>query len=568
MIIVYAAAAYVILELVSIIAEPFGLPTWTLRLVFVLLCVGLIISIILSWIYDITPEGVKKTKPVKKGRKIENPASSGGWKIATYASLAVIIGLIVFNVINRQKHTEELDKSIAVLPFKNLSAESENEYFVDGLVEDLLNRISLIENLKVISRTSSDMFRERGLKGVPEIARILDVSYIVEGSVQRYSNKARVTVQLIDAVNDNHIWAKTYDCELEDIFKVQSEIAIEIATEIGAILSTGQTTKIQQNRTNNIKAFELYQMGRYYWNKRTGEGYQKSIEYFEQAIAEDPDYGLAYAGLADSYLLMAIQGWIDIHTGRNEAFEYAIHALELNDNLSEAYTVLGQIYDYLDFEWEKAERAFQRAFEINPNYATAHHYYAEHLSIIGKHKEARVHANKAIELNPLSPVIRRLSSKLYYNQGLFSEALEAIKKCYELQKEFPLGYSYEFRIYWRLGQEEESYKALRKKLANEPVYDIETADNIFKSSGLNSVIEWKIEIDIERAENDSDFCSIAILFGMLGKDEQALNWLEKAFETGGCPEIPFLLEFKNLHDNPRFNALLNKMGLAEYEGLG
>jgi len=566
---VYAAAAFVILELVDIVSPALGLPSWTLGLVIVLLCAGLIISTMLSWVYDITPEGVHKTKPINKASQKTNEVYSKNtnWKVATYISIAVIIGLLAYNLIgirNRSKIDPGLEKSIAVLPFKNLSEEKGNEYFVDGLVEDLLNRLSPIEELRVTSRTSSEMYREKGIKSVPEIAKELGVSYVVEGSVQRYGNKARITVQLIDARNDGHIWSKDYDREIGDVFETQSEIAMRIVSELKMILSSDQKEYIQENKTLNLDAFELYQMGRFYWNKRTGEGYAKSIEYFEEAIAEDTAYGLAYAGLADSYLLMALQGWIDINEGRDKAVEFALKALELDDNLAEAYTVLGQVYDYVDWDWEKAERAFQHAFEINPNYATAHHYYAEHLSIIGKHNEAREQVNKAIELDPLSPVIRRLSSKIYYNQSYFSKSLEAIKKCYELQKEFPLVHAYEFRVYWRLGEEEKSYEALRKILANEPVYDVETTDSIFKSSGLISVINWKIEIDIPRAEDGNDYCSLALIHGLIGKDEQALYWLEKAIESGECPEMSFRLEFKNLHDNPRYIALLDKMGLTEY----
>jgi TolB-like protein len=563
---VYAATAFVIIELTNNVTKPLSLPEWIPTFVIVLLAIGFIISIVMSWIFDITTEGVQKTKPIGKETELkkEKPSSTLGWKIATYTSVVVILSLLMINIFSGEKQANELEKSIAVLPFRNLSEESGNEYFVDGLVEDLLNRISLIEDLKVISRTSSDMYRERGIKSVPEIANELGVSYIVEGSVQRYGNKARITVQLIDATNDRHIWSQDYDREIGDIFETQSEIAIRIVSELKMILSSDQKAYIQENKTINLEAFELYQMGRFYWNKRTGIGYKTSIEYFEKAIEEDPGYGLAYAGLADSYLLMAIQGWIDRNEGRDKAVEFASKALELDDNLAEAYTVLGQVYDYIDWEWGKAERAFQLAFEINPNYATAHHYYAEHLSIIGKHNEAREHVNKAIELDPLSPVIRRLSSKIYYNQSYFSQALEAIKKCYELQKEFPLVHAYEFRVYWRLGEEEKSYEALRKILANEPVYDVETADNIFKSSGLISVINWKIEIDMARAENGNDYCSLALIHGLIGKDEQALYWLEKAIELGECPEMSFRLEFKNLHENPRYIALLDKMELTEY----
>ncbi|MBN2863059.1 MAG: tetratricopeptide repeat protein [Bacteroidales bacterium] len=496
------------------------------------------------------------------------PASTTGkWhRNKLIAGSAIVLILIILGILFLPKlisPKEAIEKSIAVLPFKNLSEESGNEYFTDGLVEDLLNRISVIEDLKVISRTSSEMFRDRGLQSVPEIARQLGVSYIVEGSVQRYGDRARVTVQLIDAINDDHIWSENYDRDLVDIFKTQSEIAMGIASKLNAILTSGQETQMQENRTSSIKAFELYQMGRFYWNKRTGDGYKTSIGYFEQAIDEDPDYGLAYAGLADTYNLMALQGWIDEHEGRDKAVELATKALDLDGNLAEAYTVLGQIYDYVDWDWGKAEKVFRKAFEVNPSYATAHHYYSEHLSIIGQHAEARKHVNKAIELDPLAPVLRRVSVKLYYNQGLFSDALREMQKCYELESDFPLAY-YEYRIYWQLGDEEKAFQAFKKNYNQS--YDLAAADSIFKTSGFDSVIDWWIEIAKTRAESEGyGMVSLAEMLGMIGKDEEALYWLER---IGGFAEMPFHIHFKNLHDNPRYVALLDKMGLSEYWGKG
>jgi TolB-like protein len=566
---VYAAAAFVLLELVDILADPLGLPGWSINLVLILLCVGLVITLILSWIYDITPEGVQKTKTINKATELpkEKPSKVTVWKIATYVSMVIIIGLLLANIFGSKKQEEtrnELEKSIAVLPFNNLSEEKGNEHFVDGLVEDLLNRISVIEELKVISRTSSEMYRERGRKSVPEIASELGVSYILEGSVQRYGEKARITVQLIDAINDDHIWADNYDRDIVDVFKTQSEIAMQIASELNTILTSRQKTQIQENRTKNVKAFELYQMGRFYWNKRTGDDYNTSIEYFEKAIDEDPGYGLAYAGLADTYNLMALQGWIDEQEGRDKAVELALKALELDENLAEAYTVLGSIYDYVDWDWEKAESAFKRALELNPNYATAHHYYSEHLSITGRHEEARKHIDKALELNPLSFVIRHVSgAKLYYNRGRFKEALAEIQKCHELHENHPWLPRRDFHIYWQLGEEEKAYEALRKIFNADSIYNLETAEKIYKESGLKALIDWKITIDINSAESDSRAYSIANTYGMIGEDEKALEWLEKTYIFGRIsPEMSFSIHFKNLHNNPRYIAILKKMGLA------
>jgi TolB-like protein len=525
-----------------------------------------VIAVILSWIFDIGPEGIEKTKPASKLKSDDKLTVSNSWKIASYLSFVVIIALVLFHILssdNTSKEIANLEKSIAVLPFSNLSEEEGNEYFIDGLVDDLLNRISVIDRLKVISHTSSDMYRERGVKSIPQIAEELGVTFILEGSVQRYGNKARITVQLIDAKNDDHIWADKYDRDLVDVFQTQSEIAMQVASELNTILTSNEMTQIQESKTENVKAFELYQMGRFYWNKRTGDGYARSIEYFEQAINEDPGYGLAYAGLADTYNLMALQGWIEQQEGRDKAVELALKALELDGNLAEAYTVLGSIYDYVDWDWDNAERAFKRAFEINPNYATAHHYYSQHCHITGRNEEAWIHINKALELNPLSFVIRYVSgAEMYYNDGRFAKALEEIQKCNELHANHPWLPRSEFAIYWQLGQEEKAFEALRKVLKQDPVYNLQEAEEIYKKSGLRAVIDFKLKADSMHAEGSRAYY-IADTYGMMGEDEKAMDWLELANKMNMfSPHVSFNIHFKNAHHSPEYLAILEKMGLA------
>ena len=563
---VYAGAAFVIIELINNITEPLRLPEWTPTLVIVLLAIGFPVVIIFSWIYDVHPGGgMVKTDPAdkEKARDITKPSNS--WKIASYISFVVIVGLIVLNIVPRTGKKEILDKSIAVLPFDNLSKESGNEYFVDGLVDDLLNRISLIDELKVISRTSSEMYREKGEKSVPQIAKELNVAYILEGSVQRYGQKARVVVQLIDAKNDDHIWADSYDRDIDDVFQTQSEIALKIATELNGILTSEQEAKVEQDNTMNVRALELYQMGRFYWNKRTGDGYKKSIEYFEQAIETDPGYALAYANLADTYILMALQGHINKKEGRDRSEELALKALEIDGNLGEAYTVLGQIYDYVDWAWEKAENAFQHAMALSPNYSTAHKYYAEHLYITGRNDKARMHMDKALELDPLSFVVRITSAQFYYHQGNFEEALRDLDIADEIQAGHPWTSQYRYYCYWQLGRENEAYKALNSWIQPSPFYPLETEDSIFSKSGLKAVLEWMVELDITRAEENPYYgYGLAIDLAMLGRNEEALSWLEKAFQVKAINTwISFTFDFRTLHDNPRFQAILRGMGLRE-----
>jgi len=447
------------------------------------------------------------------------------------------------------------EKYIAVLPLKNLSDDPNNQFFADGIVEDLLNRLSTIEGFRVISRTSSERYRERGEKSLPQIAKELGVSYIIEGSVQRDANKTRINVQLIDALRDAHIWSKYFDRDFKDIFKIQSEIAIDIAHELNTVLTPQQTTDIQRNRTENIKAYELYQLGRFYWNKRKGDAYHTSIGYYEKAIAEDPNYGLAYAGLADTYFLMGLQGFMDLKVGRDKAETLALKALELDDRLAEAHNVLGSMYTYIDWKWEAAEKEYRMALNLNPNFSTVHHYYSEHLSIVGKHEEARRHINKALELDPLSFVIRVVSVKLYFNRGLFHEALDENQRCNELDKDHIWPAFYDFIINKYLNNGPEALAGFKRYASIIGVSDPSRADSIYQTSGLDGLIRWGVEFSdapIHKAE----------WYAYLGDNERALEMLEKAFQEHQCrPEFAFLYAFRDLYSTPRFNKILEQMNL-------
>jgi TolB-like protein len=266
-IIVYAAASFVILELISIIAEPFGLPDWTIKLVFVILCVGLIISTILSWIYDITPVGIEKTKPVHKIEKkaSEKPSQLMAWKIATYISIVIIVGLVIFHIAGDRKDLKEeiiLDKSIAILPFKSLSDDPEKQYITDGVMDAILLNLSKIEDLRVLSSTSVEQYRMTD-KTASEIRQELDVAYLLEGSFRKYGDQARLIVQLIQPSLEGHAWANQYDREWTDIFAVESEVAQAIAGELEAVITPMEKRRIERIPTSSMTAYDYYQRARY-----------------------------------------------------------------------------------------------------------------------------------------------------------------------------------------------------------------------------------------------------------------------------------------------------------------
>ncbi|HKK12583.1 MAG TPA: helix-turn-helix domain-containing protein [Flavobacteriaceae bacterium] len=474
------------------------------------------------------------------------------YKIVAIVILLLLAGWSFYNL-SKKEASPNVEKSIAVLPFENLSDDKENQYFADGLVDDLLSRLATINDFKVISRTSSDTYREKGTKKVPEIASELGVSYILEGSVRKYDNKVRITVQLIDAKHDNHVWSKSFDRDLTDIFKLQSEIALQIAGELGVILMPKNKEEIQKNRTSDFAAYEDYQLGRFHWNKRTSEGYETSIRYFKNAIAKDSLYGLAYAGLADTYNLMALQGHIDAKEGRGNAIHLAKKALKLDPSLAEAHTVLGSIYTYLDWNWELAEQEYLEAIKLNPNYSTAYHYYSEHLSIIGRHDEARKIIDKAIELDPLSFVIRWVSSKLYTGRGEFKKALEELNRCDELQKDHPWTLHYRFLIYYFQNEHSLAYEEFKKYLKASDIQLPIVFESSYSKGEMEELLNWAI---------NTHFTNSAYLNAIRGEKGKALDILEEDFNKHEFNvESTFRYEYRNLYNEPRFKALIEKMNL-------
>jgi tetratricopeptide (TPR) repeat protein len=333
---------------------------------------------------------------------------------------------------------------------------------------------------------------------------------------------------------------------------------VQVASELSAALTEQQTINIQKSKTENVKAFELYQLGRHHWGMRTHEGLKTSIIYFEQAIEEDSTYALAYAGLADTYYLMCLFDHVDNKkSNRDKALELANKALELDNRLTEAYTVIATIYSFIDWNWEAAEEAFMQGLEDNPNFSNIHHRYSEHLSATVRHEEARQHINKALELDPLSFIVRYVSAKLYYNQGLFKEARAEIQICNDLMmnKFHWFIHDMNFELNYHAGNTPALLKNLRIVEDKYGISKPGNIDSIYTVSSLKGIVNY-------RAELDSDPFYKARFYGLSGDDEKAIGWLEKAFEDKRTEvDLPYLYNFRKLHSNPRYIALLKKMNL-------
>ncbi|MBN1414745.1 MAG: helix-turn-helix domain-containing protein [Bacteroidales bacterium] len=489
----------------------------------------------------------------------------------TYALLilfatAIITGAILF----LSKDKKPTEKSIAILPFDNLSPDEENRYFADGIVEDLLNRLSIIRDLKVISRTSSEMFREKGNKSIPEIARILDVSYILEGSVRRETDNIRISVQLIDAKKDDHIFSKQYNSNIGEVFKIQGEIAGQIVQELSVYLSDRQLTEIKRNQTDNLEAFNYYQMGKYFYRiGRINDAYA-SADYFRKAIKADSNYSLAYAGLAGVYLEMINMGhgWImDIESGKDSVVKLTLKALEIDKNLPEAHVILGGYYIF-DHNYEAAESEYMKAIELNPNNYMGYQWYAQLLNITGRPEKAREYINKAIVLDPVSFSTRFTSVILYMTEQNYGKALEETKICLGLVPDQYWALEMNFYCNFKLGNDKAAYESLRKvgpiykaqmqDRDPEAGYLLNQADSAYKASGMKGLIRFHMQKMRAYSRN-------AVFYAALGENEKAIDMLEILYKNGDLrPHQLVSFYTKDLESYPRFQALKKKFGLDKY----
>jgi tetratricopeptide (TPR) repeat protein len=431
-------------------------------------------------------------------------------------------------------------------------------------MEELLGNLQKVKSFNVKSRTSSDQYRDTK-KSIITIGNELNVNYLIEGNVGHEGNNLKIWVQLIDSKTDKQIWSNEYlrEMTIKQIFSLQSEIAQTVVNELKTKLSPEEIKKIESRPTENLDAYNLYLQGRYFWNKRTEDGFKKSIDYFEKSIAKDPNYALAYSGLADVYYSLTIYEYLPRRDGYFRAKELALKAIDIDKNLAEAHATLGSLLIFDEWKWEEARKELLLAIELNPNYATAHFYYSNLLDILGQNQEARVQINLAMELDPRSSIMRTISGLYYYRVGKYQESLNESLLAQNLNPDLFGTYFLSFMNYVKQGQDFKAVEALVQAMLTDTLYKKIVRD-VYKNSGMNGIFNWLINANLKQISNP--FYS-ALWYTKLDKKEEVLKSLEKGFKerTYDIPRINNMIDFDYLRSEPRFKVLIKKMGLSEYE---
>jgi len=456
--------------------------------------------------------------------------------------------------------------SVAVLPFLNFSADPENEFFADGITEDVIAQLAKIRSLKVISHTSVMPFKKRELS-LKEIGTRLDAGTLVEGSIRRAGNRVRIVAQLIDAETDRHLWAETYDRDLTDIFAIQSDVALRIAGALEAELSHEETTRIKKQPTDDVQAYQLYLMGRHCLARWTNEGMEQAIKYFEQAIARDKNYALAYADLGYVYteIGMGVAGSLPPDEAFGKAKAALARALELDPELPDALAVRAHLKVARDYDWAGAEADYKRAIELNPNSGVAYDSYGLMLAAVERYDEAIEAQERAHEVDP---VAHRLDvATTYLRAGRYDDARQAVEACIALDPHLALAHVTAGWTYLLTGKPEQGIASIRHGLALAPdstLYRAQLAQALARVGQTEEAREILSRLEVLSTQRYVSPYHMAYVYTGLGEFDRAMDFLEKAYEvrSGGIFGVKGSFLFASLREEPRFKALLRKMNLG------
>jgi TolB-like protein/AraC-like DNA-binding protein len=499
--------------------------------------------------------------------------------IAAIVSLAVILVILGYNT----SLFRARDLSIVVMPFRNMSDNLENQYFADGIMEDILNNLYHVSDLRVISRTTSEHFRDTDLTA-REIARQIGARNVLEGSIRQEGDLVRISVQLIDAQRDQHLWSEIYDRQMANVLGVQGDIALQVATKLNAVLSESEIDRIEDLPTVNPEAYDFYMRGRFLLHRSINEqrtdmdkeGLSGSIRYFEKALASDSLFTLAYAGLAQAWFDISAYGWFPVKDGFNKARENALKAIDIDPGCAEAHTVLGAYHGWGDRQFEEARKELKMAIELKPDYPIANQYYAQLLMIIGPLEDTRIFLDRALQLEPHFWILHNLNAYVYYFEGKHTEAIMACQTALDLHEGYLFNDWLFFLNYSKLDEGEKAKEALLgivRNYSDGGVAVEEEIEEAYRKSGIEGLFNWMIERNISDPLPVFGLSGIPFFISwwyvILGDKENSIHWLEVNLEQPRRRHAFFDLivsnpDFDILRDDPRFLGIVDRIGLTPY----
>jgi TolB-like protein/DNA-binding winged helix-turn-helix (wHTH) protein len=486
---------------------------------------------------------------------------------AASAILVLLAGLYIYRGW-RSSHaasSDSLPRSLAVLPLVNLSRDPDQEYFADGMTDQLITDLAQIRALRIISRTSAMQYKAAH-KSLGQIARDLNVEAIIEGTVLRSGDKVRITAQLIQVPNEKHLWARSYEGDLRDVVALQDRVAHDIAAQIRIELTPQEQARLGSSRLVDPQAYEAYLKGRYYWDKMSIDGFTEGLKYFQQSVTRDPNYALAYAGLSDSYQELSIWGALPPLEASPNSEAAAQKALSIDESLAQAHAALGNANFLYDWKWTDAEHEFRRAIELDPHYATAHIEYAVYLSAMGRQDEAVAEARQAHTLDPVSQTTNSLEGLVYFLGRQFDEAIRQLQNTIALYPDTAINHDmlaacYEQREMYREAMDEYLKADGIGGLSSHRLASLRQA---FATLGFKGYLQEELKSESAESQRLHPYAS-ARLYVRLGQGDLAFHWLEKAY-LARSHDIAFIKvhpELDNVRSDTRFQDLMRRVGFPQ-----
>ena len=561
---IYAGTAFIILEAADIIFPRWGLPDWSIDIVLYLLILGAVITIIVSWIYDLAPGGVEKTKAISEVEAGEKPVVAFGWKIATYVSVVVIIGLIIFNLAGGFSRVQKGSiQSLMLLPFDNFTGDEELDYLVSGMHSSLIGEMGKINGLRIISQKTSNTYKDKEMS-VPEIASELKVEALLESNVMCLGDSICVQFKLIGAYPDEQLlWSNTYETDMRNILNLYNWVIMDIADEIQLVLAPEQLAQLAINKPVNPDAYELYLNGKFHMGFLTKESQLTALNYFEKATETDPEYAPPYGGMAGVWGFLKQMDYVSPDEATPKMEEYLATAILLDNHNAEVYYFDGIKKIWSDFNWEAGEKSFIECLKINPNFSEARAYYSHLMMLLKRPEDMRKQMQLALENDPKNPLIQVLATVEMMIDAKYEECILKARQLQTMMPNNPLLMLVLFQCFTETGEYGLAINELKKvfnQIADDRV--IKILDEEYKNEGFRRALIAAADEWVERPNFASAQHAI-MLYAYGGNADKALYWLEKAYirRDPANPYIGVIPNLRPYHEEPRYIEIMQRMNL-------